>query len=71
MTMYRPEKADELIRTAQAMVAPGKGILAIDESNGTCNKRFEAVGIDPGLRPEQIPIADYVRLGNHLERKSR
>ena len=47
MTMYRPEKADELIQTAKAMVAPGKGILAIDESNGTCNKRFEAVGIDP------------------------
>ncbi len=47
MTQYRPEKADELIRTAQAMVAPGKGILAIDESNGTCNKRFEAVGIEP------------------------
>jgi 16S rRNA (adenine1518-N6/adenine1519-N6)-dimethyltransferase len=32
---------------------------------------FEAVGIDPGLRPEQLPIADYVRLGNYLERKSR
>ncbi|MBN2872434.1 MAG: fructose-bisphosphate aldolase class I [Halothiobacillaceae bacterium] len=44
--MYRPEKADELIKTAKAMVAPGKGVLAIDESNGTCNKRFEANGID-------------------------
>ena len=32
---------------------------------------FEAVGIDPGLRPEQVPIRDYVRLGNHLQRKSR
>jgi fructose-bisphosphate aldolase class I len=27
------------------MVADGKGILAIDESNGTCNKRFEKLGI--------------------------
>ncbi|MGD1850667.1 MAG: class I fructose-bisphosphate aldolase [Cyanophyceae cyanobacterium] len=35
----------ELKTTAQAMVAPGKGILAMDESNGTCNKRFEALGI--------------------------
>ncbi|MEM6503762.1 MAG: class I fructose-bisphosphate aldolase [Cyanobacteria bacterium P01_C01_bin.89] len=35
----------ELKATAQAMVAPGKGILAMDESNGTCNKRFEALGI--------------------------
>ncbi len=32
---------------------------------------FEAVGIDPGLRPEQVPVDAYVRLGNYLERKSR
>ncbi|MFT7183732.1 MAG: fructose-bisphosphate aldolase class I [Oceanicoccus sp.] len=31
--------------TAQAMVAPGKGVLAIDESHGTCTKRFEAYGV--------------------------
>ncbi|ELR99372.1 class I fructose-bisphosphate aldolase [Gloeocapsa sp. PCC 73106] len=37
--------AQELRETAQAMVAPGKGILAMDESNGTCNKRFEKLGI--------------------------
>lgn len=30
---------------ARAMVAPGKGVLAIDESSGTCNKRFAALGI--------------------------
>jgi fructose-bisphosphate aldolase, class I len=35
----------ELQETAQAMVAEGKGILAMDESTGTCNKRFEKVGI--------------------------
>jgi fructose-bisphosphate aldolase class 1 len=29
------------------MVAPGKGLLAMDESNRTCNKRFEDVGIAP------------------------
>ncbi len=28
---------------------------------------LESVGIDPGLRPEQIPIADYVQLANTLE----
>ncbi|MFQ4144192.1 class I fructose-bisphosphate aldolase [Chlorogloeopsis sp. ULAP02] len=39
--------AQELVATAEAMVAPGKGILAMDESNGTCNKRFEALGIAP------------------------
>ena len=32
---------------------------------------FEAANIDPGQRPEQIPIADYVRLSNHLASKSR
>jgi len=31
---------------------------------------FEATGIDGGKRPEQISIAEYVALGNHLARKS-
>jgi len=30
---------------AKSIVSGGKGILAMDESNGTCNKRFEALGI--------------------------
>lgn len=37
--------AQELIATAKAMVAEGKGLLAMDESTPTCNKRFEKVGI--------------------------
>lgn len=41
MTSYTAE----LRQTAQAMVAPGKGILAMDESNRTCNKRFDKLGI--------------------------
>jgi fructose-bisphosphate aldolase class I len=31
--------------TAAAMVAQGKGILAADESSGTCEKRFQSVGV--------------------------
>jgi fructose-bisphosphate aldolase class I len=31
--------------TAQAMLAEGKGLLAMDESNPTCNKRFAKAGI--------------------------
>ena len=27
---------------------------------------FAAVGIDPTRRAEDIPVADYVRLANHL-----
>ena len=36
----------ELENTALELVAPGKGILAADESFGTIEKRFNAVGID-------------------------
>ena len=35
----------ELTDTAQALVAHDKGLLAMDESNPTCNKRFAALGI--------------------------
>ena len=35
----------KLEETARELVAPGKGILAADESFGTIGKRFEAVGI--------------------------
>ena len=38
-------KSQMLIATARAMVADGKGLLAMDESNPTCNKRFEKLGI--------------------------
>jgi len=34
-----------LFVSIQAMVAEGKGILAMDESNGTCNRRFDKLGI--------------------------
>jgi fructose-bisphosphate aldolase, class I len=35
----------ELIRTARKLVADDKGLLAMDESNPTCNKRFAKLGI--------------------------
>jgi fructose-bisphosphate aldolase class I len=35
----------EMLATAKAMVAEGKGILAADESYGTANKRFQKLGI--------------------------
>ena len=37
---------EQLAETAQAMVAPGKGIIAIDESTATIGKRFAGVGIE-------------------------
>jgi fructose-bisphosphate aldolase class I len=35
----------ELIETARSLVAGDKGLLAMDESNPTCNKRFAKLGI--------------------------
>lgn len=37
---------EELYDIARAMVAPGKGIIAIDESTATIAKRFAGVGIE-------------------------
>ncbi|HMJ50221.1 MAG TPA: class I fructose-bisphosphate aldolase, partial [Burkholderiales bacterium] len=36
----------ELEATAAALVAKGKGILAIDESTSTCKKRFDSIGVE-------------------------
>merc|ERR1719163_2558516 len=38
--------ADELLKTANHITSPGKGILAMDESNATCGKRLESVGVE-------------------------
>jgi len=37
--------SQDMINTAKAMVANDKGLLAMDESNPTCNKRFAALEI--------------------------
>jgi fructose-bisphosphate aldolase, class I len=36
----------DLVATARALVAPGKGILAADESTGTIKKRFDSIGLE-------------------------
>ena len=36
----------DLAQTAEALVAPGKGILAADESTSTIKKRFDAIGVE-------------------------
>jgi fructose-bisphosphate aldolase class I len=35
-----------LNEVARAMVAPGKGILAADESSGTIKKRFDSINVE-------------------------
>jgi len=37
---------DELIKTAKEICAPGKGILAADESTGTIGKRFDGIKVE-------------------------
>jgi fructose-bisphosphate aldolase, class I len=41
-----PMTTDELAATARALVAPGKGILAADESSGTIAKRFDSIQVE-------------------------
>ncbi len=38
--------AEQLAKTAKAMMASGKGLLAADESSATATKRFEAAGVE-------------------------
>merc|ERR1711962_384292 len=50
MTTYfnypEPKLQEELKRIADAIVAPGKGILAADESTGTMGKRLANIGVE-------------------------
>ncbi|MBL6751519.1 MAG: fructose-bisphosphate aldolase class I [Nevskia sp.] len=43
-----------LHETAVAMVAPGKGLLAADESTGTIKKRFDKIGVENTEANRQI-----------------
>jgi len=59
----------QLIDTATAMVADHKGLLAMDESNGTCNKRFAAIGIPQTVdyrRAYRELIITTPDLGNYI-----
>ncbi|MDO8552231.1 MAG: class I fructose-bisphosphate aldolase [bacterium] len=43
--MITAEQQKKLKATAEQMVAPGRGLLAADESTGTCEKKFTKAGI--------------------------
>ncbi|RYD73501.1 MAG: fructose-bisphosphate aldolase class I [Verrucomicrobiaceae bacterium] len=45
MTSVSPFAA-ELVETARAIAAPGKGILAADESTGTIGQRFKSINVE-------------------------
>jgi fructose-bisphosphate aldolase, class I len=45
LTEVSEMNAQELIDTARQVIADDKALLAMDESNPTCNKRFARSGI--------------------------
>ena len=46
MSHFASPYAAELVATARALAAPGKGILAADESTGTIGKRLGSIGVE-------------------------
>ena len=59
----------ELVSIAEAMVAEGKGILAIDESAGTIAKRFKAINIESteeNRRAYREMLLTTAHLGKHI-----
>jgi fructose-bisphosphate aldolase class I len=60
---------DQLESIAQAMVAAGKGIIAIDESNTTIKKRFDGVSIEcteDSRRAYREMLLTTPHLGDHI-----
>ncbi|GFP85937.1 probable fructose-bisphosphate aldolase 2 chloroplastic [Phtheirospermum japonicum] len=46
LTVRASSYADELVKTAKTIASPGRGILAMDESNATCGKRLASIGME-------------------------
>merc|ERR1712121_251247 len=74
MTTYfnypAPELQAELRSIANAIVAPGKGILAADESTGTMGKRFTSIGLENTeenrRKYRQLLFTSDKELGNYI-----
>lgn len=60
---------ERLEATARALVAPGKGILAMDESLGTIGKRLQSVGVENTLENRtayRTLLLGTPELGEHI-----
>ena len=60
---------EELTQTAKKLVRKGKGILAADESNGTCGKRLEGIGVkntESNRRKYRTMLATTPGLGEYI-----
>jgi fructose-bisphosphate aldolase, class I len=63
--MNAPRRA----QVARVLIADGNGLPAMDESNGTCNKRFAAAGIpqtEEARRVYREPIVTTPGLGESI-----
>ncbi len=63
------DKLNEMIETAAAMVARGRGILAIDESTGTIKKRLDSVNVEcteDNRRAYRQMLLTAENLGEHI-----
>lgn len=68
---YPPKEIqEELSRIAKQIVAPGKGILAADESTATCGKRFADIGVENNeenrRQYRQLLFTCDERMSNHI-----
>lgn len=70
MPYLTEEQKKELAETARAIVAPGKGILAADESTGTIGKRFGNIGVENVEENRrlyrQLLFTSHKEMGNHI-----
>jgi len=68
---YLPESLqDELKKIGNALVAPGKGILAADESIATIGKRFANIGVENNennrKKYRQLLFSTDKKIGNYI-----
>ncbi|WP_395374074.1 class I fructose-bisphosphate aldolase [Marinicella sp. W31] len=63
------DKLEEMLNVAAAMVSPGRGILAIDESTGTIKKRLDSVNVEStedNRRGYRQMLLTAENLGEHI-----
>ncbi|XP_039139790.1 fructose-bisphosphate aldolase 1, chloroplastic [Dioscorea cayenensis subsp. rotundata] len=61
--------ADELVKTAKTIASPGRGILAMDESNATCGKRLASIGLEnteANRQAYRTLLVTPTELGNYI-----
>jgi fructose-bisphosphate aldolase class 1 len=47
----------------QKIASPGRGILAMDESNATCGKRLDSIGLENTEQNRQVMAASALQPG--------